>query len=149
MNGNPGDPIPVKRGPYARISKNGNVSEPIPLKGKPDLRERKSMTDDQIRYDILDLLTEDYYGLWELAGLASAPPVDELIRVLDGLIRDGLVEIYVGSDFASEERVLSAEKAQRAIRDRAFWEWSAPERGEHVRGFATRAGDDWYFGRKP
>jgi hypothetical protein len=107
------------------------------------------MTDDQIRYDILDLLTEDYYGLWELAGLASAPPVDELIRVLDGLIRDGLVEIYIGTKFTSEEQVLSADKAHRAIQDRAFWEWSAPKRSDHIRAFATRAGTDWYFRHKP
>ena len=107
------------------------------------------MTDDQIRYQILDLLTEDYYGLWELAGSAGAPPVDELIRVLDGLIRDGLVGVYLGSKFSSEERLLSAKKARRAIQDRAFWEWSAPERGEHIRALATHTGADWYLGYKP
>jgi len=107
------------------------------------------MTDEQIRYRILDLLTEDYYGLWELAGVAGAPPVDELIPVLDGLIKDGLVGIYIGSKFSAEEQMLSAGEAHRAIQNRAFWEWSAPERGDHIRAFATRAGADWYFGSRP
>jgi hypothetical protein len=38
MTGNPGDPEPVKRGPYVRISKSGKVSDPIPLAGNPTLR---------------------------------------------------------------------------------------------------------------
>jgi RHS repeat-associated protein len=33
MDGNPGDPNPIKRGPYVRISKDGKVSDPIPLSG--------------------------------------------------------------------------------------------------------------------
>jgi hypothetical protein len=38
MTGNPGDPVPMKRGPYVRISKSGKVSDPIPLDGDPILR---------------------------------------------------------------------------------------------------------------
>jgi hypothetical protein len=38
MTGNPADPDPVKRGPYARISKSGKVSDPIPLAGNPTLQ---------------------------------------------------------------------------------------------------------------
>jgi hypothetical protein len=41
MKGNPKDPDPAKRGPYARISKDGKVSEPIPLEGNPSLEKRK------------------------------------------------------------------------------------------------------------
>jgi hypothetical protein len=37
MSGNPNDPNPVKRGPYARISRGGWVSDPIPLAGNPTL----------------------------------------------------------------------------------------------------------------
>jgi len=106
------------------------------------------MIDTELRRKILDLLIEDYYGLWELTGLPDAPPVDELIRVLDGLVQDGLVEIYIGSNFSSEERMLTEAAGRRAIQDRAFWEWSAPERGEHLRAFATRAGADWYFSHR-
>jgi|SRR5271166_1112003 hypothetical protein len=38
MAGSPADPVPVKRGPYVRISKSGKVSDPIPLDGNPTLR---------------------------------------------------------------------------------------------------------------
>jgi RHS repeat-associated protein/uncharacterized repeat protein (TIGR01451 family) len=37
MPGKPTDRNPVKRGPYARVSRNGVKSEPIPLKGNPTL----------------------------------------------------------------------------------------------------------------
>ena len=37
MAGNPRDPNPVKRGPYARVSRDGTVSPPIPLAGNPTL----------------------------------------------------------------------------------------------------------------
>ena len=103
----------------------------------------------QLRKQIFDLLTEDYYGLWELTGLAEAPPIDELIHVLDGMIEERMVEIYIGSKFASEERILGEDEARRAIQNRAYWDWAAPEKGEHLRAFATRSGADWYFGQPP
>jgi len=37
MFGNPRDPLPVKQGPYARVSMDGLKSDPIPLSGNPDL----------------------------------------------------------------------------------------------------------------
>jgi RHS repeat-associated protein len=39
MPGKPGDPNPVKQGPYVRISRGGVKSDPIPLKGNPTLPE--------------------------------------------------------------------------------------------------------------
>lgn len=104
------------------------------------------MTQEQIRYRILDLLTEDSYGLWELTGLPEGgPPIDELIDILDGMIRDGLVEVYGCSKSSSGERMLSEAEARRAIKDRAYWDWSAPANGDHIRAMATRAGDEWYY----
>jgi hypothetical protein len=103
------------------------------------------MTDDQLRYRILSQLTEDYTGLWELAKTETAPRLDELIRVLDGMIKDGLVDLFKGASFSSEERVLPPPQARELIKNRAFWEWSAPERGEHIRALATRAGTKWYM----
>ena len=38
--GNQRDPNPVKRGPYARVSKNGKTTDPIPLRGNPTLPQR-------------------------------------------------------------------------------------------------------------
>ena len=106
------------------------------------------MIEDQLRQQILDLLTEDHYGLWELTGLPGAPPVANLIRVLGMMVRDGLVEIHVESKFASEERVMSEDEARRAIKKRAYWEWSAPQSADHLRAAATRAGADWYSARR-
>ena len=106
------------------------------------------MTDDQVRHRFLSQLTEDYTGLWELTGTTGLPPLGELIRILDGLVKDGLVGIYVGSKFTSEERMLSADEARRSIHNQAFWEWSAPERGEHIRAFATPSGADLYIGNR-
>lgn len=37
MPGNPGDPNPVKRGPYVRVSRGGNTYGPYPLSGNPAL----------------------------------------------------------------------------------------------------------------
>jgi hypothetical protein len=106
------------------------------------------MIDNRIREQILELLIEDYYGLWELTGVPSKPSVDELIGVVDQLIQDGLAEIYVGSKFASEERVLNESEARQAIRDRNYWDWSAPSKGNHLRAAATPSGADWYRGRR-
>jgi hypothetical protein len=106
------------------------------------------MIDNQIREQILEPLIEDYYGLWELTGVAGEPSVDELIPVVDQLIRDGLAEIYVGSKFASEESKLNEDEARRAIRDRTYWDWSAPAKGDHLRAAATPSGADWYRGRR-
>ncbi|MDP9350590.1 MAG: RHS repeat-associated core domain-containing protein, partial [Chloroflexota bacterium] len=38
MPGNPGDPTPVKQGPYVRVTRKGVRSDPIPLKGNPTLQ---------------------------------------------------------------------------------------------------------------
>jgi RHS repeat-associated protein len=37
--GNPGDPNPVKQGPYGRVSQNGVKSDPFPLAGNPTLNK--------------------------------------------------------------------------------------------------------------
>ena len=37
MPGNPADPLPVKKGPYVRVSKDGVRSDPIPLHGNETL----------------------------------------------------------------------------------------------------------------
>lgn len=103
------------------------------------------MTADDIRFRIMSQATEDFTGLWELAAARGAPAVDDLVAVLEALIREGLVAIYSGTRFASEEQILPAEQASLAIRDRRFWNWTAPDKGPHLRAFATAAGSDWYF----
>jgi hypothetical protein len=105
------------------------------------------MTPTAIRRRIMSQVTEDLTGLWELPATEGAPGVDDLIAVLADLIRRNLVTIYTGTRFASEETPLPATAAQKAIRDKHFWDWSAPERGPHLRALATPAGRAWYFGQ--
>ena len=105
------------------------------------------MTDDT-RLQIMSQATEDFTGLWELAAARGAPAVDDLVPVLEALVRDGLVAIYCGTRFSSEEKILPAEQACTAIRDRRFWDWAAPDKGPHLRAFATATGSNWYFAQR-
>jgi hypothetical protein len=101
----------------------------------------------EIRRRIMSQATEDLTGLWELPATHGAPGVDEVIAVLSDLIRKDFITVYTGTLFESEETPLPAAAAQKAIRDKRFWDWSAPERGVHLRALATPAGHAWYFGQ--
>ena len=108
------------------------------------------MTPNKIRFQIMSQATEDLTGLWELAGTQQDVVVDELIDVLSSLVQQRFVAVYRGTRFASEEIALPVTAARREIRNKQFWDWSAPEHGPHLRVFATPRGRDWYFGhRKP
>lgn len=106
------------------------------------------MTSIELRRRVMSQMTEDITGLWELSATRGAPGIDELIAVLSELIGEDLVTVYSGTEFESEEAPLPVSTAMAQIRDRSFWEWSAPERGVHLRVFATPAGRDWYFGQR-
>ena len=106
------------------------------------------MTSDAVRFQIMSQVTEDLTGLWELVGTAQSPGLDTLIPVLSALIQERLIAVYRGTQFSSEETVLTAPVAQREIRDKRFWDWSAPEHGPHLRVFATPKGRDWYFAKR-
>jgi hypothetical protein len=87
-------------------------------------------------------MTEDLTGLWERPATRGAPGVDELISVLPDLIAQNLAAVYPGTEFDSEATPLPASAALAALHDRRCWQWSAPERGSHLRAFATPAGRD-------
>ena len=108
------------------------------------------MARDATRFRIMSQATEDFTGLWELAAAPTAPAVDELIGALSSLVQERLVIVYRGVHFTTEETPLPVLTARKDIRDKRFWDWSAPERGPHLRVFATPKGRDWYFAqRKP
>jgi len=108
------------------------------------------MTRNTIRFRIMSQATEDLTGLWELAAAPRAPAINELIDALSTLIQERLVSVYRGTQFTSEETALPVLAARKEIHDKRFWDWSAPERGPHLRVFATPKGRDWYFAqRKP
>jgi len=106
------------------------------------------MTPNEIRFQIMSQATEDLTGLWELAATQRAPAIDELIDVLSALIQERLVTVYRGTQFASEETALPMTSARREIRNKRFWDWSAPEHGPHLRVFATPRGRDWYLAQR-
>jgi hypothetical protein len=106
------------------------------------------MTQDATRFRIMSQATEDLTGLWELAAAPRAPDIDELIEALSSLVQERLVTVYRGTHFTSEETPLSVLAARKEIRDKRFWDWSAPERGPHLRVFATPKGRDWYFAQR-
>jgi hypothetical protein len=103
------------------------------------------MTRNETRLRIMSQATEDVTGLWELTATPHSPAIDDVIDVLSTLIRDGLVAVYRGTQFASEETLLPAPAARKEIRNRNFWDWSAAESGPHLRVFATPRGRGWYF----
>ena len=106
------------------------------------------MTSDAVRLRIMYQATEDLTGLWELAAAPQAPGLDELIAAVSSLVDDRLVTVYRGTQFVSEEAALGAAAARRELRDKRFWDWSAPERGAHLRLFATPKGRAWYFSQR-
>ncbi len=103
------------------------------------------MTSDAIRLRILSQATEDLTGLWELAAAPEAPSLDRLIAAVSSLAEERLIAVFRGTRFASEEQELETAAARRELRDKRFWDWSAPERGPHLRVFATPKGREWYF----
>jgi hypothetical protein len=103
------------------------------------------MTPDAIRFQIVSQATEDFTGLWELAAATRAPDPDKLIGVLSGLIQERLINVYRETVFASEETALAIPAARKEIRDKSFWDWSAPEHGTHLRVAATPKGRDRYL----
>ena len=106
------------------------------------------MTPDSTRFRIMSQATEDLTGLWELAATSQALDLDKLINVLAALIQEQLVAVYRGTDFNAEETALTMTDALKNIRDKRFWDWSAPERGPQLRVFATPTGRDWYLAQQ-
>ena len=93
------------------------------------------MTLNEIRFQIMSQATEDFTGLWELAGAERAATVDELIDVLSSLVQERLVAVYRGTHFASEEITLPTTSARREIRNKQFWIGPHPSK-DHIFGFS-------------
>jgi hypothetical protein len=78
---------------------------------------------------ILDLVTEDYHGLWELIWSANTVEpgqnqqtlVADLRSALESLIREGEVALYRGSSFNGEERRVSNADIPKELRVEANW----------------------------
>jgi len=96
---------------------------------------------------ILDLVTEDYYGLWELVWRANTVepgqnqqiPVAALTSALASLIRDGEVALYRGASFNGEERRVSNSDIPKELSIEANWQ-PPPIDAPHIRILAESVG---------
>ncbi len=104
---------------------------------------------------VLDLATEDYYGLWELwntlrARRTPSDPV-RLREALDAIVRsmlaDGLIELAVGSTFDGEESRLDNDQASAAIGDPR--NWVMPDAPSRIKLVATPSGQRAYRNGSP
>lgn len=100
---------------------------------------------------VLDLATEDFIGLWEVAWRANSaaepngsPAMEERLRSdVTQLLVEGFVGLYVGIRFDGDEVQLDQEQASAVIKDPNNWLPSAS--GElHYRIAATDQGEAEY-----
>lgn len=100
---------------------------------------------------VLDLATDDFFGLWELvwrvnaATNASSDVVtrEQLRAEVVRLCTDGFVAVYRGRRFDGDEMVLGIDDAKAVLDDPSNWE-SAVAAAEHFRVAATDKADAEY-----
>jgi hypothetical protein len=93
---------------------------------------------------VLDLATDDFFGLWELVWRVNAVTKsgsdvvthEQLRAEVLRLCTDGFVAVYRGRRFDGDESVLGIAEAKAILDDRANWE-SAVAAAEHFRVAAT------------
>ena len=107
----------------------------------------------EIQRRILDLATEDFYGLWEIPAVVKEilPDLDEehardlSEKTVLELVDRHLIKIYRGTRFAGEERALSLDEIQSALADANNWRGDLSTLKEHVRFGATEIGEREYY----
>jgi hypothetical protein len=90
---------------------------------------------------IADLVVDDYYGLWELVGWIRRDSTESIESVLHrgqaairDLLKQGIVDLYRGSSFTGEERLVPDAEFDAALAD-AWWKPHGDE--EHTRVYAS------------
>ena len=103
-------------------------------------------------FDILDLVTEDSYGLWEIAAVfkdrhrdrTASKALSLAQATAIELLADGLVALWSQPDVGSEEVLVPPEVARAALMEGARWEWPTGP-GPMLRLLATEAGIRAYY----
>ena len=93
---------------------------------------------------ILDLAEDDYIGLWEFVWRANtleaprplAARIAEIRPILDRLIKEGMVDVYVGTRFNGDERRIPADGASMFLDAPSNWVQPVDGR-DHARVVAT------------
>ena len=103
------------------------------------------------KIEILDLISDDSYGLWEITGWLEerVPDPGEARNVaaheLTEMQAAGLVEILHRESFDSPERGMDPDEALRRLRVDRYWQVPQPGTDEdEVRAAATDAGIKYY-----
>jgi len=98
-----------------------------------------------MREEVLSLLTEDYYGLWELR-VQVGTERDQVAEAVQGLLDAGLVAwFYRASDASPATPEGSNTPPRPGLGDHSHWQVPRPERGQWLLG-ATAAGVSAYLG---
>ena len=100
----------------------------------------------ELENELLDLLTEDYYGLWEVE--VQLPVGRDRVReTIASLLHQGLAEWFVREDDAAVAVALS-ELAEPLPNLEEPTAWAVPAKRERQYLLAaTEAGEDAYFRR--
>lgn len=102
-------------------------------------------------FAILDLVTEDSFGLWEIASdfveryndrTASEATRLAQATALD-LLKEGLVSLWSQTDVGAEERAIPSTEAKTALSEASNWDWPGAS-GIMFRLLATEAGKRAY-----
>ena len=107
----------------------------------------------KIHWDILSMLVDDYFGLWEVIApyYDSKPDLNQsefktnVERAFRELLKENLVCLYRGNSFAGEEVLIENSEIESILSDRRNWEWDAPDLGDHIRCAATNKGEQVYY----
>jgi hypothetical protein len=111
----------------------------------------QTTSEDEVQRAILDLTTEDWYGLWEIYNHVAKElgrPADvtlreQLRRKLGEMLAGGLLDAAIWS--AGPPRTISSDMVRALPIDSDLW--GSPENSvEQLRITATDAGDQLYFG---
>lgn len=95
------------------------------------------MTRTEIRDVVLDLTSDDYVGLWEIAWRLNtlfpneAPSERQYMAegVTSELLREGRLTAFVGAMFDEDATPIPTEEAVREVQTRSAWE--PPAQGAH------------------
>jgi hypothetical protein len=114
-------------------------------------KNTQAAREDEVQRAILDLATEDWYGLWEiynhvareLGRTADMTLREELRRKLGDMLAGGLLDAAIWSE--GPPRTVSPDTVRALPIDSELW--GSPENSvEQLRITATDAGDRQYFG---
>ncbi len=100
-----------------------------------------------LEIEVLSLVTEDYYGLWEMA---VQVPVgrDRLVRVIEGLMGSGLVAWFCrSSDTAEAVHVRRHIPESPELSDDSLWRVPGPVDVQWLLG-STDRGEQTYYGSR-